>query len=231
MLAGAVAVSAAAVALAPVVLRRVPRFAVQRVEITGAHLIRPYEVFVASGIKPRQSVWDNPAPWETQLRRHPVIRDARVTRRFPGTLIVHVEEVQPAGFVEDGALRPITEDGAFLPVDPARVSLDLPVLRTRGLGDRAAEALIAEAARLGRTDRVFWAHVSEIAAGANGALAVRTMAPHAEVLIPAGADARRLRQLRSALDRLQRDSIPDAVAPTRVDMRWAEQVVLVPSRS
>jgi len=213
----------------PPVLRRVPLFDADRVEVAGTRLLAPHEVVAASGIRIGANVWTDPAAWEAALRRHPVIAAATVERRLPATLRIRVTEKRPAAFVQAGTLRPATAEGEILPVDPVRVPVDLPIAGSapdtaRRVRDPAALRLLAEAGRLADADPVLLARVSELAAGPGGSLRVSLSHPAAEVLLPPGAGEPALLRLRAALEDVGR-RIP-AGARASVDARFADQVVV-----
>jgi cell division protein FtsQ len=213
----------------PPALRRVPLFDADRVEVAGTRMLAPHEVVAASGIRIGASVWTDPEAWEAALRRHPVIASAEVERRLPATLRIRVTEKRPAALVQAGTLRPATAEGELLPVDPARVPVDLPIAGSapdtaRRVRDKGALRLLAEAGRLADADPVLMARVSEVRAGPDGALRLALAHPAAEVLLPAGAGEPRLTQLRAALDDVGR-RIPAGGRAT-VDARFADQVVV-----
>jgi cell division protein FtsQ len=210
-------------------LRRVPLFDADRVEVAGSRLLAPHEIVAASGIRIGASVWTDPAAWEAALRRHPVIAEAKVERRFPSTLRIRITEKRPAAFVAAGTLRPATAEGEILPVDPARVPVDLPLAGTAPdtatrVRDRATLRLLAEAGRLADADPVLMARVSELRTGADGSTRLVLAHPRAEVLLPAGAMAPRLTQLRAALADVAR-RMPET-GRAQVDARFADMVVV-----
>ena len=213
----------------PLSLRRVSHFAVQRVEIAGTRMLAPHQVLAASGIRSGQNVWDDANRWEAALRQHPAIADASVTRRLPGTLTIRVLEREPAGLVDDAVLAPVAPDGTVLPLDPALSPVDLPLIRTRGLARPAARALLAESGRVSQADPALWARVSEVHQAPRRGLVLRIADPRAEVILPAGADQRRIRQLRSTLEYLAAQAPPDSGVHVRVDLRWKDQIVLARS--
>jgi cell division protein FtsQ len=229
----AIAVAGAAYVLGPDALRRIPLFAVKHVEVSGARLLAPHEVLAASGIRAGQSVWDDPAPWERAVARNPVVASARVERRLPDGLRIVVVEKRPAALVEQGALLPATAEGEVLPVDPARVPVDLPLVRAaaasgadRRIRGASARALLAEAGRLGDLDPALMARVSEVRAGAApGELLLAISQPRAEVRISAGAGAGALRRLDLALDDVRRRAGASS-APVALDLRFEDQVVV-----
>lgn len=223
----------------PPLLRHSPGFATRRVEVTGTRLLAPHEVLAASGVRIGDNVWTDPAAWESALLRHPVVAGAEVTRSLPGTLRIRVTEKRPAALLQAGTLRPVTAEGEILPVDPARVPVDLPLLRARvkpNARGRVAEppvrALLAEAGRLTELDPGLMARVSELRPEAGGLMRLVLSAPAADVLLPPGADEPRLVRLRAALADLERRAPADSAARRmRIDARWEDQVVVtaVPS--
>ncbi|HEX8394111.1 MAG TPA: FtsQ-type POTRA domain-containing protein [Longimicrobium sp.] len=212
----------------PPALRRVDWFAADRVEVAGSRLLAPHEVVAASGVRIGDNVYTDPAAWEAALRRNPVIAEARVERRFPATLRIRITEKRPAAFVSAGTLRPATATGEILPVDPARVPVDLPIAgsapdtATR-VRDRATLAVLAEAARLADADPMLMARVSEVRSGKAGTRLFMS-APRVEVLLARGAAEPRLTQLRAALADVDRRL--GAGGRAVVDARFADQVVV-----
>jgi cell division protein FtsQ len=227
---GLVAAAAASSPLwGPPALRRVALFDADRVEVVGTRLLAPHEVVAASGIRIGASVWTDPAAWEAALRRHPVIAAAAVERRMPATLRIRITEKRPAAFVAAGTLRPATALGELLPVDPARVPVDLPIAGTAPdtasrVRDPATLRLLAEAGRLAEADPALMARVSELRMDRGGAIRLVLVNPRTEVLLPPRASAPRLLQLRAALADVGR-RIPAGGGAT-VDARFADQVVV-----
>jgi cell division protein FtsQ len=217
---------------------RMDFFRVERVEISGVQLLAPHEVLAASGVGAGQNVWQDPAPWIAALRAHPVVAEATVERSLPRTLLIHIEERRPVALLEAGTLRPATAEGELLPVDPARVPLDLPLVRGAPIAGDAARVedpdirlLLVEMGRLARLDPALLARISEIRRAPSGDLLLTLGHPAAELLLPAGSDPLRLRQVRAVLADLDgRGSVaadPRAAPPrVRVDARFADQVVV-----
>lgn len=225
---------------APPVGRKIDWFGATRVEVTGARLLAPHEVLRASGVRIGTNVWDDPAPFEAALRRHPAVADAEVTRVLPATLRIRVVEKAPAALVEDGTLRPATGDGELLSVDPARAGVDLPLytgpvtVDGRGrIAEAEARAALAETARLSSVDPALMARVSEVRPGERGGEVRLVLSrPRVEVLARQGIGAAALVRLRAALDDVARraaaDTVPRRARATVVDARFDDQVVVRP---
>ena len=225
----------------PPVLQRLSWFGVARVEVSGTHLLAPHQVLAVAAIRPGQSIWEDVEVWEAALRRNPVITEARVSRRLPDGLRIRVREARPVALVEGSTLLPATARGRVLPVDPSRVPVDLPLLRgpvsaaaNGQLGDSVARALLREVERLGDLEPALLARVSEIRGTADGELILTLSDPDALLLLPRGANATRLRQAVIVLDDVAQ-RFPDRSGPkwtpVRVDLRFADQVIVRPLSS
>jgi cell division protein FtsQ len=116
----------------PMLLRRLDFFRVRRVEIDGARYVSPDEIVSRLRIDTTQSLFDNVGPLEERVRLHPSVRDVRIERKLPGTLVVRITENPPVAFVQSASgLVAVDASGRSLPVDPATADVDLPVLAVR----------------------------------------------------------------------------------------------------
>lgn len=195
-------------------------FRVRRVEVEGARYANPDEIVSRLRIDTTASVWGDVAIWERRVRQHPSVRDARVERRLPGTLVVWVTENPPVALVQAAAgLVPVDATGKFLPIDPSSVDVDLPVLAVRDstvlrvLGDvRAAApmlfARIGEVRRLPRGDYLF-------------RLTEKTAAwPH-DIFASADITAARLNEIIPVEQDLARRNL----RATELDLRFRDQII------
>jgi cell division protein FtsQ len=218
--------------------RQIPWLEVRRVEISGTRLLAPHEVLAASGVEQGQHLLDEVAVWENALREHPVIADARLTRRPPGTLRIRIVEKRPVALVGDGLLRLATADAELLPVDPVSVPLDLPIVRVR-LADSTsielARPALAEVARLSNLAPDLMRDVSEVHLVPSAPDVLVLAHRNAEIHLPIGASPVRLSELGRVLaDTQRRFPTPESGVSTsrlRLDLRFADQVVVRPSSS
>jgi cell division septal protein FtsQ len=130
---GASALVLSAVLGMPRGLRRMDSFAVRRVQVFGTHFLPPDEALRSSGITASANVFNDFSVWERALEKHALVTKAHIERALPNTLLVFIEEEEPAAFaagggVGAGELRPVAIDGEILPIDPTTVDLDLPVI-------------------------------------------------------------------------------------------------------
>lgn len=113
----------------PLVMRRMAFFRVHRIEILGARYVAPSDILARLHVDTLASVWDPTAPLSARVSSHPEIERAIVRRKLPGTLVIEVTERAPVALVPAaGGFRVYDERGVALPIDPARVTVDAPVL-------------------------------------------------------------------------------------------------------
>ena len=215
--------------------RRVSWFDVRRVEVIGATLVPPHELLEASGIQPGNSLFDSSTPWESALERHPVVKEAAVSRRLPATVRIRIEEKEPIALVDGEVLGVATATGEVLPVDPTRAPADLPIVRGELRDDQPMQrtVLLEELERLRTLDPSLVASLSELAAaGESGVLLLRHA--EADILLPVGSGWERLAQLDAVLRdvaarRAAITAAPEAPADTgtpTIDLRFEEQIVV-----
>lgn len=207
-------------------------FRVVEVEIAGLESLDRGEILALMDVTRHSSVWDDLGAWEDRLATHPLLKEARVRRRIPGTLMVDLVERRAVALAPTPVLEPVDAEGTLLPLDPAERRLDLPVLAVRELPAPGARllptrdrALAAEVARLMEADTAFLQRVSEVGWGEDRhTLVARWGEPGVDFLLAPGASPGRLREglavLADALGRAQDEP------PRVIDLRYADQVVV-----
>lgn len=231
-------------AFAPILLRSIDGFRVQRVEVNGVRYLTAAAAVEAAGIEAAANVFDDPAPWLERLRMHPLVLDVRIHRRVPGTLVLNIDEAVPVAFARTPELRAIGSHGRVMPLDPADDGLNLPILtgstRVSGHGravDGETRAILAFLARAQRLEPELIDWISEAGMAGDAVRLVLRTASDAEVLLPAGADDERLRELASTLAELAAPRVhravdggarpePELSRVRRIDVRFQDQVVV-----
>ena len=118
--------------LLPLLARRMAFFHVHRIEIVGAHYVAPNDILSRLRVDTLSSVWDPTGPLEARIQRHQAVRKAVVHRKLPGTLVVEITERVPVALVPaSGGFSVYDARGVALPIDPASVTVDAPVLMQR----------------------------------------------------------------------------------------------------
>jgi cell division protein FtsQ len=208
--------------------RQMAFFRVRAVEIRGVRYIQPNVVVSRLRIDTVASLWDDLEPYRQRVMRHPQVSDVRITRRMPGTLVVTIRENLPVALVQTSAgLLPYDSLGKQLPIDPARMNLDLPIVATtdpvllKFVGAiRAAEprvfARIEEVRRTGRDEILLTlssgARVAGVAAPQSRTLRVR---------VPVGLSVERLADIFP----VETDLARRQVQVGELDLRYRDQVI------
>jgi cell division protein FtsQ len=110
-------------------MRRMDFFHVRRIEILGAHYVAPGDILSRLHVDTMASVWDPTKPLVARVAAHPEIQSVVVRRKLPGTLVVEVVERVPVALVPAAnGFRVYDQRGVSLPIDPAKVVVDAPVL-------------------------------------------------------------------------------------------------------
>ncbi|MBI4520579.1 MAG: FtsQ-type POTRA domain-containing protein [Gemmatimonadetes bacterium] len=228
----ALAITALLVSQAAPLLARLDLFRIREIRVEGVRTLEAGTVIARAAIPADASLWDDPERWEEVLEAHPMLREARIRRRFPHTFVIEVVERSPVALLATPLLRPVDAEGVILPLDPAERALDLPVIRppagrVGAVGQRATaavRALVAELERLAETSPTFLSTISDLALDEGGNVSARLIDPPIEFSYDPPLDPQRLRVgllvLRDASAR-QADSVPVAL-----DLRFADQVVV-----
>jgi cell division protein FtsQ len=112
--------------------RRMAFFRIRAIEVRGARYLQPNEIVQRLKVDTLASLWDDLAPYKARVRDHPQVSDVTISRRMPGTLVVTIKENLPVALIQTPTgLLPFDTLGKQLPIDPARTSLDLPIVATR----------------------------------------------------------------------------------------------------
>jgi cell division protein FtsQ len=220
---------------APSALRHIDSFGVRRVEVRGTRYLAPHQVLQASGITRSANIFDDPESWQSALERHPLIARARIQRLLPGTIRVWIDESEPIALVSGvgaGAesMRPVTVAGELLPLDPATVDLDLPVISAPAptppatIADARVLAVLRLFVHLQRAEPALFGWISDAEPGPND-VRIRLRSPAgAEVLLPDVPDDLQLRRLRLTLADLT--ARLDIQRLLRIDARYPDQIVV-----
>lgn len=198
---------------APPLLRRMEFFRVRHVEVRGARFTPPRELVTRLKVDTTVSLWDDHAAALARVRAHPQVAEARLSRRFPGTLVVTVREHEPVAFVPSAnGLRAYDPAGRALPLDPSRTPVDLPVV------PRADTVLFRFLGEIKAADPSFFRRISE--ARRTGAEVIVQLVDLV-VRAPADMSMDRLPQVLSVEDDLAKRRL----RATELDLRFKDQVI------
>jgi len=207
--------------------RRMAFFRVSAVEVRGARYLQPAEIIARLKVDTLASLWDDLAPYQARVRGHPQVSDVSISRRMPGTLVVTIKENLPVALIQTPAgLLPFDSLGKQLPIDPARTSLDLPIVATRDpvllklVGAiRATEprvfARIEEVKRTGRDEILLTLSRRAVADS------VGSTAGTLHVRLPVGLSVERLADIFP----VETDLARRQVSVSELDLRYRDQVI------
>jgi cell division protein FtsQ len=112
----------------PRALSRSSFFRVRRVEVVGARYLTGPEIVAALQLGQSASLFDPLEPVVGATIAIGGVRRASVRRRWPGTLVLRVEEFEPVALTpRREGLALVDARGRVLPFDPTRAPADLPV--------------------------------------------------------------------------------------------------------
>lgn len=206
-------------------------FRIREVEVHGLRYLSRGEAIDLLGLTPESSVWNEEGIWRDRVLNHPLIKEARISRRLPNKLRLTVRERTPIALAPTPTLEPVDAEGYRLPIDPAEYRLDLPVIQTSLTPPRSSRLvpedvrrLVAEVEHLMASDTTFLQLVSSVEWDERGAVVVRWTEPSVVFLLPPRLPPARLREGLGALaDAVSRS--PDRM-PISIDLRFADQVVV-----
>lgn len=129
-------------------------FRIGELLVEGNHRIPTAAIVESVGLAPDASIFEvDLRALAAAIARNPWIKTARVSRRLPATLQVHVSERAPYAVVVADRAYLVSEDGLILQeASPAEIS-DLPLLRLHvdhplGTGERIDPTRVEQGARL-----------------------------------------------------------------------------------
>lgn len=224
-------------AFAPHFLRRLGAFRVRSVEVSGTRLLAPKTALETSGIDSASSVFDDPAEWRASLLEHPLVAEAHIARRPPGTIVIEIVETVPVALVRTPVLRPVDARGRLLPMQAAAGDIDLPVL---GGTPEVAEAVVADEsvvrtlqglAAVRAWQPMLWPWISEAHAGRDHMRLLLRWPESAELLLPLPVDSAGLEHVRLVIADLAAAGGTDGregelARLRRLDARFREQVLV-----
>jgi cell division protein FtsQ len=187
-------------------------FRVRRVEVRDARFTPPEEVRRRLKIDTTFSIWNDLDPLEARVDSHPQVSGVRISRRFPSTLVVTVEERQPVALVQGkNGLQAYDAEGRGLPLDPSRTPVDVPLMA------RADTSLLRFLGQLQVVQRDLFARVNEIRRNGRDELVLDLV--NVSVRVRPDISVERLAQV---------NSVETALAgrhPRELDFRFRDQVI------
>ncbi|MGQ0539704.1 MAG: cell division protein FtsQ/DivIB [Gemmatimonadaceae bacterium] len=198
----------------PAALRPLDFFRVRHVSVRGLRYLDARDVVRRMQIDTSFSIWNDLTAIERRLTTHPQVRAARAGRRPPSTIVITLVEAVPIALVPTaGGMRAVAEDATMLPLDPARVAVDLPIL------SRSDTTLLRLLADVRSLDPAIFARISIVErTGRDDAVVFLSSLP---VRVRPGVAAERFAELRAVEEDLARRG----VRVTELDLRFRDQII------
>jgi cell division protein FtsQ len=164
-------------------------FRVQKVMVTGCQALRESEVLAAAKVPLQQSIFEVEfAPIAERVSALPYVQRASVSRIFPSTLVIAVQERRPLALINHGGLWPVDESVILPRLQSGRwrkdlAGLDTPVLSGNAfdkINERkplpaAAKRTLDFLAGLRAGNAMLYHSISELSLSSQGALTLYLM--------------------------------------------------------
>jgi cell division protein FtsQ len=208
---GAALLLAGAVVGGRMLVSRNSFFQIRAIEFHGLRYIDEQDLAGRLGLPDSAHIDSDLEPMAAAIATLPGVRDVRVERRWPGTVVVTLQEAAPVAVAPVGdSYLAIDDQGVVLPYHPGRVRESLPLAPR----DSITAALLA---RLASVDPEGYAGVER--ASRSGQVVTLAGGGRA-VLVRQDADAGMLRDLAAVRSRL----IEEGIAWRELDARFRDRV-------
>ena len=196
------------------ILTRMEFFRVRRVEVRGARFTPADEIRRRLAIDTTFSIWNDLEALETRVAEHRQLNEVRISRRFPSTLVVRVEEYQPVALAPArNGLQAYDATGRALPLDPSRTPVDVPMV------PRADTTLFRFLGQLQAVHRELFARVNEVRRNGRDELVLDFVSFSVRLRPDIGVE--RLAQISS----VEAELAQRQVRPRELDFRFRDQVI------
>ena len=190
----------------PAAIGRIDFFRIHSVEVHGLVHLEAVEIARQLDIAADASILTDLSSIESVAAALPAVRRAAVSRRWPGTIVVKLEEAVPVALGRVGDRLVVIDDrAAVLPYPPYRIQTPLPLAQR----DSALAALLGRL-RLADPD---WYAALDRAVIEDGMARLRS--DDREIQLEVSSDLLRLRELVAVRNWLERDRIEWAVIDAR----------------
>ncbi|MFN2383180.1 MAG: cell division protein FtsQ/DivIB [Gemmatimonadota bacterium] len=208
-------------------------FQIREVRVVGVQVTNPNVLVAEAGLMGEVlHYWSPLGPYAQRVARDPLIRSARIRRRFPNRLTLEVTERQPVAFLALERLTPVDSAGVILPVSAFHAGWDAPVVRLDG-----AARVVTRAGRIGPgpvSELLGWLQaverdlpalareISSIELGRNGTITLRLVHAEGTVLVSSDTPVAKL----AMIDDVLRDLREKALSYRQLDLRFRDQIVV-----
>ncbi len=216
-------------------MRNSNAFLLQKIDIHGTRILRAEDIRNELRIGQRVRLTDvELGQIEARLRRNPFIRSVLVSRKFPSTLDVEIEERVPVAYISGREkMWMVDEEGVVLPPLTGSRALNLPVIvGMRNFPEKPAAVVqnqqILQAVWLLATtralDKNLFYRMDNVSYSRNRGLVIYLTRPALPLYFGKNPDVRQIEYVRAILQKLKREH---RLASARyIDLRFEKQVVV-----
>lgn len=199
---------------APPIMRRMDFFRVRQVEVRGGRYTPAEEVRALLAIDTTFSIWNPLDSLEARVATHAQVSSATISRRFPATLVVRIEEHEPVALVPgSGGMKAYDATGRALPLDPSRTPVDVPIV------PRADTTLFRLLGDIRQAARDVFARVNEVRRVSRNVVSLDLV--DFTVLVSPAIGVERLQQVSS----VEAELASRRVRLRELDFRYRDQVI------
>ncbi len=210
-------------------------FLLQKIDVHGNRILKNEEIRSQLKIGKGVRLTDvELGQIEATLRKNPFVRSVLVSRRFPSTLDIEIEEREPVAYISgQSKMWMVDEEGVLLPSLKGSRALDLPVIvgmkkfpekmGARIQNDRILQAIWLLAATRTLDKNLFY-QIDNISYSRSRGMVVYLTKPFLPLYFGKDLNVRQIEYVRAILSKLKRER---RLASTRyIDLRFERQVVV-----
>ncbi|RMF58492.1 MAG: FtsQ-type POTRA domain-containing protein [Calditrichaeota bacterium] len=205
-------------------------FAVHRVEIVGNKYLKDSEILSLAAIDTQQTLYDiDPKEISERILNNPYIKGVSITRAFPTTLLLSIEEREPVLYLVDRVIYMVDESGLILKKLPDMPMGDIPIIT--GISKKSLEkdmsplmSVLGLKRKIEEVDNSLFSFISEIHLNNDGSPELYLVKGGGKVYLGKSHHYERLYYLSQLLNR------PDVVNRLdkikRIDLRFQRRIIL-----
>ncbi len=211
-------------------------FRVQKIAVTGCKALTEPEVLAAAKVPMSRSIFDVEfAPIAKRVEALPFVQSVQISRIFPSTVVIAVEERKPLALINHAGLWPVDAEGLILPRLQAKrrannpLGYDTPILSgsafAKNIGGKALTAanrrVIELLAELRAGNAMIYHSLSELNLNSRGELTCYLMDGGVPVYLGANNWPEKCERLFIFLQHIK----PPAGKFLVIDLRYENQIV------
>ncbi|KAA3612101.1 MAG: hypothetical protein DWQ05_19050 [Calditrichaeota bacterium] len=209
-------------------------FSVKKVLISGTSLLDAEDIIKAADIDPASHILEADVKSVTRkLEILPQIKNVRVSRIFPSSIRIQVEERNPVALIIDNGIWGVDAEGMLLPRFRSRHGLDYPVIVSENLqrhnpGERIDNArvlqLVSFLGILKESNASVYSLISELSWNEIEGLRILTVRRNVPVLFGQSSHLEKCKKLATAWQYLSVKNRLDSIK--YLDLRFQNQIII-----